>query len=73
MMMQNQQTGSTGTASGGPAVLPDVDMSHLSEEERLLIESVMAKAQMEELEPAAAKPANSRYDSVSFLVIVIGE
>lgn len=67
-MVQGQPGGATGAASGGPAVFPDVDMSHLSEEERLLIESVMAKAQMEELEPA--KPANSRYDSVSFHVIV---
>jgi len=35
---------------GGGGVVPDVDMSHLSEEERMLIESVMAKAQMEELD-----------------------
>jgi hypothetical protein len=52
---QHQQSSSgvnSGSSSGGgvPGVFPDVDMSHLSEEERMLIESVMAKAQMEELE-----------------------
>jgi hypothetical protein len=52
---QQQQSSSgvnSGSSSGGgvPGVFPDVDMSHLSEEERMLIESVMAKAQMEELE-----------------------
>ncbi|XP_046456940.1 uncharacterized protein LOC124204006 isoform X4 [Daphnia pulex] len=53
---QHQQQSSSGVNSGSsssggvPGVFPDVDMSHLSEEERMLIESVMAKAQMEELE-----------------------
>lgn len=43
-------SGSSSSGGGVPGVFPDVDMSHLSEEERMLIESVMAKAQMEELE-----------------------
>lgn len=45
-----QTVGGGGVAGGGGGVMPDVDMSHLSEEERMLIESVMAKAQMEELD-----------------------
>ncbi len=65
---QHQQSSSSGvnsgSSSGVPGVFPDVDMSHLSEEERMLIESVMAKAQMEELEleqSVASKPQiNSR-------------
>ena len=50
--------GSSGPSGAGPAAppgpagaFPDVDLSHLSEEERALIESVMMKAQMEELDP----------------------
>lgn len=61
MMSAGQPAATSSGASG--AVFPDVDMSHLSEEERLLIESVMAKAQMEELEQAA-KPTGSRYSTV---------
>ena len=69
-MMAGQQPGSIhppAPSGAAPGVFPDVDMSHLSEEERMLIESVMAKAQMEELEQqstslsTAAKPANLRY------------
>ncbi|XP_059351813.1 uncharacterized protein LOC130689767 isoform X1 [Daphnia carinata] len=57
--MQQASVNNTGVPGG---VLPDVDMSHLSEEERLLIESVMAKAQMEELEQQSVvkPPTNSR-------------
>lgn len=47
---QQQVPLSQTVAVGGGGVMPDVDMSHLSEEERMLIESVMAKAQMEELD-----------------------
>lgn len=43
-------------AGGQQPGFPDVDMSHLSEEERLLIESVMAKAQMEEMADSAKSP-----------------
>ena len=49
-LQQQQQVPSLQTVGGGGGVVPDVDMSHLSEEERMLIESVMAKAQMEELD-----------------------
>lgn len=59
VMMQGGPIAGASTAAG-PGVFPDVDMSHLSEEERLLIESVMAKAQMEELEPTAKSATNSR-------------
>ena len=66
--IQHQQSSSSSSGvvnSGVPGVFPDVDMSHLSEEERMLIESVMAKAQMEELEleqSVVSKPqVNSRY------------
>ena len=65
--IQHQQSSSASGVvnSGVPGVFPDVDMSHLSEEERMLIESVMAKAQMEELEleqSVVSKPqVNSRY------------
>ena len=45
-MLPNQQPAATGAASG----FPDVDMSHLSEEERILIENVMAKAQIDDPE-----------------------
>lgn len=38
------------------AVVPDVDLSHLSAEEREMIESVMAKAQQLEQEGGAAAP-----------------
>ncbi|XP_045028308.1 uncharacterized protein LOC116921188 isoform X3 [Daphnia magna] len=58
--MQQTSVNNTGVPGG---VLPDVDMSHLSEEERMLIESVMAKAQMEELEleqSVVKPPTNSR-------------
>lgn len=63
-----QQASSSVNSAGVPGgVLPDVDMSHLSEEERMLIESVMAKAQMAELEleqSVAKPPTNSRYPFV---------
>lgn len=69
-MMPGQQQQPTGgspfqagtSATNAPGAFPDVDMSHLSEEERMLIESVMAKAQMEELD-ASVKPTapNPRY------------
>lgn len=39
------------------AVVPDVDLSHLSAEEREMIESVMAKAQQLEQEGAAPAPS----------------
>ncbi len=78
MMMTGQQLGPVGSSSihgGAPSsvsapagVFPDVDMSHLSEEERLLIESVMAKAQMEELEQSV-KPANLRYTLLPLLIV----
>lgn len=35
--------------AGAPMATPDVDMSHLTEEERLMIQSVMAKAEMAEM------------------------
>ena len=44
---------------------PDVDMSHLSEEERLLIESVMAKAQMEEMADSVKSPPGNNARQVS--------
>ena len=50
-----------GPTPAGPG-FPDVDLSHLSEEERALIESVMMKAQMEELDPV--KPVQAR--SIAF-------
>ena len=53
MIMQQQHP--SPAAAAPPGIYPDVDMSHLSEEERMLIESVMAKAQMEELD--ASKPS----------------
>ena len=71
--IQHQQSSSSSGVvnSGVPGVFPDVDMSHLSEEERMLIESVMAKAQMEELEleqSVVSKPqVNSRYSPPSFI------
>lgn len=49
--------GQQGAASSAGPGFPEVDMSHLSEEERMLIESVMAKAQMEEMELAASASA----------------
>lgn len=67
--MQQTSVNNTGVPGG---VLPDVDMSHLSEEERMLIESVMAKAQMEELEleqSVVKPPTNSRYSLPPFTII----
>lgn len=52
MMMQQHPSPAAAAPTG---IYPDVDMSHLSEEERMLIESVMAKAQMEEMD--ASKPS----------------
>lgn len=68
LQQQQQVPSMQATATGG--VFPDVDMSHLSEEERMLIESVMAKAQMEEqppppssssLQTSTLPPFHSRY------------
>lgn len=55
-MMQHQQQHQQLANPAG--MYPDVDMSHLSEEERMLIESVMAKAQMEELDLKTPAPGN---------------
>ena len=65
--MQQQSMG----ASGGGAVYPDVDMSHLSEEERMLIESVMAKAQMEEMEAKQQLAAGGNSRSVTQCVLLL--
>lgn len=73
-MMSGMQQSSVNAGAAAGGVYPDVDMSHLSEEERMLIESVMAKAQMEELDarpsPGGGISAMSSvrlvYDSYSY-------
>lgn len=60
--MAPQGSGFTGpsvasaAASSSSAEFPEVDLSHLSEEERALIESVMVKAQ--QLEELDTKPTS---------------